>query len=146
MHYEDFEIDKIYATRSRVVTGTDVDLFTAMTHAVNPLFLSDEAAKAIGRPARMTPGPLLFSLNIGLCYQAGLFDQVLAMAGVEVMRFLAPVHPGDTIAATATPIEKRPTKKADRGVVVLRHVLTKRDEVEVLTAEATYLMRTKEFV
>ena len=144
MHYEDFEIDRPIETRRRVVTGTDIDLFAAMTGAVNPLFLSDRVAQDAGQPARLTPGPLQFSLMIGLCYQAGMFDHIVAMAGVKDMRFMAPVHPGDAVTATATPMEKRPSKKADRGVVVLRHELKNQRQQTVLTAEVSYLMLRKE--
>ncbi|MFC1890468.1 MaoC family dehydratase [Thermodesulfobacteriota bacterium] len=146
MYYEDFELEKPITTRGRVLTGTDIDLFTAVTHAVNPLFLSDETARGAGLPARIAPGPLLFSMNIGLCYQAGLYDHIVAMAGVDAMKFLAPVHPGDTITAVATPVEKRATKKSDRGLVVLRHELKGPKGKAVLTADVTYLMRTREGV
>jgi len=144
MYYEDFEINAPIATRSRVVTGTDIDLFAALTFAVNPLFLSDKAARDAGQTARLTPGPLLFSLCIGLCYQAGLFDHVVAMAGVNSMGFLCPVHPGDTLTATVTPIEKRTARKPDRGVVVLRHELKNQNDAVVLSAEVTFLMRTRQ--
>ena len=144
MFFEEFEVDKIIESRSRVVTGTDIDLFTAMTGAVNPLFLSDETAQKAGQPARLTPGPLLFSFTIGLCYQAGVFDHVIAMAGVKEMRFMSPVHPGDIITASATPLEKRPSKKPDRGVVVLRHELKNQEGAVVLSADVTYLMGTRQ--
>lgn len=140
MYFEDVTLDQPITTRNRVITGTDVDLFAGMTGAVNPLFLSDEAARRAGRIARMAPGPLLFSMTIGLCYQAGLFDHIIAMAGVKDMRFLAPVHPGDTVTALTTPLEKRQSKKPDRGVVVLHHELTNQAGQTVLTADVTYLM------
>ena len=140
MYYEDFEIDQTIVTRSRMITGTDIDLFATMTGAVNPLFLSDRAAQQAGRHARMTPGPLLFSLTIGLCYQAGLFDHVIAMAGVNNMSFLASAHPGDSITAYATPVEMRLSKKKDRGVVVLKQKLKNQRGEDVLVTDVTYLM------
>ncbi len=143
MYYEDFQLDQAIQTRSRVVTGTDIDLFAGLTGAVNPLFLSDEFAKKRRQKGRLTPGPLLFSLTIGLCYQAGAYDQVVAMAGVKEMKFLLPVHPGDMITATATPIDLHPSKKDDRGVVVLRHHLVNQNDERVLEADVTYLMRRK---
>jgi len=143
MFFEEFEVNKMTTSRSRVVTGTDIDLFCALTGAVNPLFLSDETARKAGQPARMTPGPLLFSFTIGLCYQAGVFDHVIAMAGVNNMRFHSPVHPGDMLTASAMPLETKPTKKADRGVVVLKHELKNQHGALVLDAEVTYLMRTR---
>jgi acyl dehydratase len=142
MYFEDFKINEAIKTRRRVVTGTDIDLFASMTGAVNPAFMSDAFAIEQGRPARLTPGPLLFSLMIGLCYQAGTFDQVIAMAEVRNMKFKLAVHPGDMLSAIATPIEKRLTSKGDKGVVTLQHVLYKNGE-KALTAEVVFLMKTK---
>lgn len=144
MYYEDFELGKAFTTRSRVLTGTDIDLFAAVTHAVNPLFLSDERAQVAGLAGRIAPGPLLFSMTIGLCYQAGLYDHIVAMAGVDAMKFLAPVHPGDTLTVVATPVKKQATKKPGRGLVVLRHELRGPNDKTVLTADVTYLICTRE--
>jgi len=144
MFYEDFELHEPIETRGRVVTGTDIDLFAALTGAVNPLFLSDEYARAEGQEGRLTPGPLLFSLMIGLCYQAGLFDHVVAMANVSDMKFALTVHPGDVLTAVATVVGKRPTKKSYLGIVTLKHELKNQRGEEVLAAEITYLMRTRQ--
>ena len=54
------------------------------------------------------------------------------------------MHPGDTLTAVATPVEKRATKKPGRGLVVLRHELRGAKDKAVLTADVTYLMRTRE--
>lgn len=143
MYYEDFVPGSPLTTRSRIVTGTDIDLFASLAHTTNPMFLSDEAARAKGQAARLTPAPLLFSLMLGLCYQAGLFDQVEVMAGVKEMRFLAPVHPGDILTAVVTLSNKKLSGKGGRGTVELRHELKNRDGTDVLTADISYLVRTR---
>ena len=143
MFYEEFDAAWKTVTRSRVVTGTDIDLFTSVTHAINPLFLSDDYAKTAGQKARLTPAPLQLSLMIGLCYQAGLFDHLFAMAGVDNMKSLAPVHPGDSIKAEVELKEKRLSKKPDRGIVVLKHTLKNSSGAAVLTADITYIIRTQ---
>jgi acyl dehydratase len=65
------------------------------------------------------------------------------MVGVDNMKFLTPVHPGETITAEAVLKEKRLTKKPDRGIVVLSHVLKNSRDVVVLAADITYLIRTQ---
>ena len=143
VYFEEFDATQTMVTRSRVITGTDIDLFTSVTHAINPLFLSDDYARAAGQAARLTPAPLQLSLMIGLCYQAGFYDHLVAMVGVDNMKFLTPVHPGETITAEAVLKEKRLTKKPDRGIVVLSHVLKNSRDVVVLAADITYLIRTQ---
>lgn len=140
MYYEQFLPDEKIFTRNRVITCTDIDLFTAITGATNPMFMSDAEAQKKGRRARVTPGPLLFSFTIGLCYQAGVFDQVLAMMGVNNMKIFVPVHPGELVMAQTTLVEKRPSKTPGQGVVTLAHELKNKDEKQVLYAEAIYLI------
>jgi acyl dehydratase len=87
VYFDDFKIGDKFISRSRIITPTDIDLFTAITGAVNPLFLSDEAAKRRGFEGRIAPGPLILSITAGLLYQLGLFDNVIALLGIDDLRF-----------------------------------------------------------
>ena len=41
MYFEDFNLGDKFTTRSRIVTGTDIDMFAILTGATNPTFLDD---------------------------------------------------------------------------------------------------------
>lgn len=122
MFFEDFKVGKKLVTRSRVITPTDVDLFAGLTGAVNPLFLSDEAAKKRGFEGRIAPGLLVLSTAVGLMYQLGIFDNIIALTSVDGVRFRSPVRPGDEIAVECEVVEKKESRAGDRGLVRFRFV------------------------
>jgi acyl dehydratase len=69
-----------------------------------------------------------------------LFDGLLGRAaalgspGVDELRWLKPVRPGDTLEARVEVLEVRPSRsKPDRGIVRLRSVMVNQDQEEVLS-------------
>jgi acyl dehydratase len=120
VYFDDFKIGDKFASRSRIITSTDIDLFTGITGAVNPLFLSDEAARRRGFEGRITPGLLVLSIAVGLLYQLGLFDNVIALLGIDDLRFTSPVRPYEEVSAECEVVEKREVKTSDKGIVRLK--------------------------
>ena len=119
MYFEEFRQGDKFSTRPRVVTATDIDTFAISTGAVNPLFLDDKFARAMGLERRIAPGLLTLSLTVGLMYSLGLFDHIIALLSLNV-NFLGSVDAGDEIKSLVKVIEKRETKQKDRGIVVLK--------------------------
>lgn len=100
-------------SRERLVSAGDIDQFASWTWAVNPIFLSDEAAKAKGLPGRVSPGFMLVSLLFGLLYNTGIFDKAIALLEIH-SKFIQPVHPGQRIRATAEAGEIKTLKDGRR--------------------------------
>ena len=119
MYFEELNQGEKFDTRPRVVTATDIDTFAISTGAVNPLFLDDKSARAIGLERRIAPGLLTLSLTVGLVYALGLFDHLTALLGLNVS-FLASVNAGDEIRGMVEVIEKKEAKQENRGIVVLK--------------------------
>ena len=119
MYFEELNQGDKFSTRPRVVTATDIDTFAISTGAVNPLFLDDKFARAIGLERRIAPGLLTLSLTVGLVYSLGLFDHLTALLSINV-NFLASVNAGDEIRGMVEVIEKKETKQENRGIVVLK--------------------------
>ena len=143
MYFEELGQGDRFTTRSRVVTGTDIDIFAALTGATNPLFLNEEFGKKQGFKGRIAPGVLVLALAVGAQYSMGLFDHIIAFLGIDRLKFLGPVYPGDMIKHSAEVIEKRETEKGERGIVVFRWVGENQEGKPVLEAEATFLVRKK---
>lgn len=119
MYFDELNPGDKFSTRSRVVTATDIDNFAISSGAVNPLFLNDKFAQTIGLERRVAPGLLTLSLTIGQMYALGLFDHLTALLSINV-NFLAPVSAGDEIKSTVEVIEKRETRREDRGLIILK--------------------------
>jgi 3-hydroxybutyryl-CoA dehydratase len=120
MYFEAFSQGDKFTTRPRVVTGTDMDIFAALMGANNPLFMNEEFGKKQGFKGRSAPGVLIPVLGVGVQYSMGLFDYVIDFLGVDKLRFLSPVHPGDTIKYNVEVIDKRETERKERGIIVFR--------------------------
>jgi len=142
MYYEELNQGDKITTRRRVVTGTDIDTFAIMTGAINPLFLEDAFAKKLGFKGRIAPGILTLALATGLQYATGLFDDIIAFLGIDKLKFLATVNPGDTIWAEAEVIAKKEIDE-ERGIVNFRWLVKNQEERPTLEAETTFMLKRK---
>lgn len=87
--------------------------------------------------------------SLAICFrlfiQSGvLADSSLGSPGIDELRWLAPVRPGDTLHSEIEVLEARPSKsKPDRGIARLRyHAVNQRQEV-VLSFIVNHLLRRR---
>ncbi len=111
------EIGATFKTAAKVITQSEQELFCAITENKLPMFLSDGAAHAKGWDRRLAPGVLTFSVAVGLMETSGILEDVVAFLGTDELRFVAPVHIGDTIHVEVALKEKRFSKGGSRGTV-----------------------------
>jgi acyl dehydratase len=142
--FEKHEVGAVYRTLARTVSETDIVTFVNLCGFNEPLFYDMEYVKresVFGR--RAAPGALTFALSEGLVMQTGLIHGTgMAWLGGEV-RVVAPVLEGDTIRVEVEVVDKRETRKPDRGIVTYRHrVVNQRDEV-VLELTIQRMIRRK---
>ena len=129
--YDEHEVGAVYRTLRRTVSEADIVTFVNLCGFVEPLFMDMEYVRresVFGR--RAAPGALTFALSEGLIMQTGLLHGTgMAFLGAD-LKLTAPVLEGDTLCVEVEVVEKRETKKADRGIVSYRHrVRNQRDEV-----------------
>lgn len=139
MYFEDFRTGTTLTTPSRTVSGDDVTRFIDLVGLHNPIFMTDEGARAAGHPARLVPGPFQLSIAMGLAQAGGLFDAVVAVAQFNELKFRRPVHPGMELTLEADVLETSPTSNPTRGRVILDYQLLA-DGIPSLTATGIYLM------
>jgi acyl dehydratase len=140
--YDEHEVGATYRTQARTVSETDIVTFVNLCGFIEPLFMDMEyVARASVFKRRAAPGALTFALSEGLIIQTGLIHGTgMAYLGGEI-RVVAPVLEGDTIRVEIEVIDKRETRKPDRGIVTYRHrVLNQRDEL-VLDARVQRMIR-----
>ena len=141
-YFEDFEIGARFATRVRTITDADHEAFCRLVGYEVPLFLDDAYARSKGMPGRICPSHLIMSFSTAMT--GDLFpDSVIALMAIENAQFLGVVRPGDTIRTEVEVLEKRPTSKPDRGVVVFRDHVYKQDGTEVFRNDKVTLIRTR---
>ncbi len=140
MYWEEFQPGMSGETPTRRITAQDVDTFIALSGLDLAMFQNDAGARARGHAARLVPGPLVLSVAMGLVRAMGWFDQVVAVAGFEDLRFLRPVHPGHSLQVRVRVLETRPTGHPDRGLVRLDYRGLDQFGQEVMRARGAYLM------
>lgn len=116
-HLEELEVGDTIVTGTRRVTLEDIEHFAHFTGDTFYAHMDEAAAKA--NPffgGRVAHGYLIVSLAAGLFVDPAP-GPVLANYGVDNLRFLTPVHPGDTVQVTLTCKEKVPRAAADYGEV-----------------------------
>jgi len=141
MYFEDFKSGQVLTTKGRTVTASDLDQFIELSGLDNPIFRQSRPAGPGGTPTRLVPAPLQLSIAMGLGQQAGFFDHVIVVIQFEELKFLQPVRTGDTLTLRAEVLDRRPTSKPDRGLVVLKYEFMNQKDQPVMTGRAVYLMQ-----
>jgi acyl dehydratase len=130
VYFDDYKVGVTYQTLGRTISETDIVNFVNLGGFTEPLFMDMEYVKKESLfGARMAPGVMTFAMSEGLVMQTGLIHGVgMAWLGGEV-KVTAPVLAGDTIRVEVEIVDKRETKKPDRGIVTYKHrVLNQRGE------------------
>jgi acyl dehydratase len=86
-------------------------MFAALSGDYSEIHTNVEAARNGPAGARIAHGALIFSISLGLTTQLAIVDEsLIALHGIEGMRFTKPVFIGDTIQ-----VHKRVTAAEDKG-------------------------------
>ncbi len=142
VHYEGFQIGARYQTLGRTVGEYEIASFVTLTGFIEPLFMDLEYIQRESVfKTRVAPGVLTFAVAEGLTLQTGILHGTgLALMSYDV-RVLGPVLAGDTVRVEIEVVDRRETRKPDRGVVTFRHrVLNQRGEAVM---EATIVRMVK---
>lgn len=142
IYYEDYELGHERLTYGRTITETDFVVHAGHTGDFFPHHMDVEFAKSLPGGQRIAHGTMIFSIGVGLT--ATLINPVAFSYGYDRLRFVRPVHIGDTIRTrvTISAIEDDP-KRPNMGRVTERcEVLNQRDEV-VLACDHILLVERK---
>ena len=108
LYFEDFETMEPLTSGERTITESDVMAFANLTGDHVRLHTDEAFARTTKYGRRIAHGALVFSVSMGLATQMHLFDDTLiAFAGVDKLRFVAPVFFGDTVKVVKKVIERK---------------------------------------
>ena len=142
LYFEDFESSDPVTTRGRTVTEGDIVTFAGLTGDFVELHTNEEFAKQTMFGRRIAHGALVFSISIGLTTRMNLLDDtLLAFAGVDKLRFVAPVFIGDTIHVTKRVVERQELGSTQGTVTFETKVLNQRDELVLVYRDKMLLRR-----
>ena len=142
LYFEDFQSTSDLTSRGRTVTEADIVMFAGLTGDYLELHTNEEFARPTKFGRRIAHGALVFSMSIGLITRMNLLDDtVLAFAGVDKLRFVAPVFIGDTIRVTKRVVERQELGATQGTVTFETRVLNQRDELVLIQLDKMLLRR-----
>lgn len=142
IYFEDYELGHQRITYGRTITETDFVVHAGHTGDFFPHHMDVEFAKTLPGGQRIAHGTMIFAIGVGLT--ATLINPVAFSYGYDRLRFVRPVHIGDTIRTRVTISAKEDDpKRTNLGRVTERcEVLNQRDEV-VLACDHILLVERK---
>ena len=130
--FEDFAAGQLYELGSRTITEDEIVDF-ARQWDPQPFHVDPEAAKDT-----VFGGLIASGWQTGAIWMRMYVDTMLGSAargspGIEELRWLAPVRPGDTLTGRLTVLDTTPSAtRPDRGTIRIRGELVNQDGVTVM--------------
>ena len=117
-HLEDFKEGEVFELGEETIREQEILDFARRVDA-QPFHVDREAAKASIYGGLIASGWHTASFFMGLLVRGLLHDVAsLGASGIDELRWLKPVRPGDTLRARLSVVGARPsTKHADRGLI-----------------------------
>jgi acyl dehydratase len=144
-YWEDFHIGETFRSPAKTMTEGAIAMMVGLAGFTIPLFNDEEYAKSTPFGTRIAPGRMTLFVMGGLEEQIGIYDDtVIALVGLDKIRFKAPLRAGDTIHVEFEVVDLKETSKADRGIMVHRSNCVNQMGEVLITCEATHLMRRRD--
>jgi acyl dehydratase len=145
IYFEDLEIGAETLFGSYDVTREEVIEF-AQKYDPQPFHLSDEAAAKthFGRIAASGWHTTAMTMAVIARYVVADEQAGLGSPGIDELRWLKPVYPGDTLTVRGKIVEKTPSRsKPDIGSFRTQTTVTNQDGVDVMRFTSIVLMRRR---
>ena len=144
-YWEDIEVGAETHFGSYEVTREEVLEF-AHKYDPQPFHLSDEAAARthFGRIAASGWHTCAMTMAVIARYSVHHEQEGLGSPGIDELRWLKPVYPGDTLHVRGEVTEKTPSRsKPEIGSIRTRTTVTNQDDVPVMTFTSIVLFRRR---
>ena len=141
LHWEDFSPGRVFEHGPRIVTREEIVAFAAEFDP-QPMHLDEEAARASMLGGLSASGWHICGILMRMSTEAYVLNSTsLGAPGVEEVRWLVPVRPGDALTFRATVLETRASNsRPDMGLVRLSFELFNQHAVRVSSLATTMMM------
>lgn len=142
-YFEDFELGETRRSTGRTVTEADIVIHAGQTGDFFPHHMDAEWTKTQPIGQRIAHGTLILSIAVGMT-AVDINPQAMSY-GYDRIRFVAPVHIGDTLTVTAEITEKRDHAKQPERLGYVHELVTasNQDGDVVLVLTHLYLVNKR---
>ena len=132
-YWEDFSVGDVFDLGTHTVSHEEIVDFATQWDP-QPFHVDDAAAQSSSFGGLVASGWHTASLCMRLYVDALLLEAAsMGSPGLDELRWLAPVRPGDTLTVSLTVVDARPSSKdPGRGTLVLRWEAVNQDGVMAL--------------
>lgn len=141
-YFEDFEVGEESVFGHYDVTREEILEF-ARKYDPQPFHLSDEAAAKthFGRLAASGWHTTAMTMSVVVGHITKEKQAGLGSPGVDELRWLRPVHPGDRLTVRGKVLEKTPSRsRPEIGTIRTRTVVSNQDNVDVMSFTSIVMM------
>jgi acyl dehydratase len=143
-YWEDFTLGRVVELGTHVVSKEEVIEF-ATRYDPQPFHVDEEAARASTFGGLIASGWHTCAMVMRLSVDSYLRSTAsLGSPGVDSVRWLKPVRPGDTLRAQMTVLESKPSaSKPDRGVIKSKWEVFNQQAELVMTMEGFSMFKRR---
>jgi acyl dehydratase len=144
IYFDDLRTGQRFTTPAMTVSEMQI-LDFARVYDPQPFHIDAEAAKGTEFGGLIASGFHTLSLSFSLFFRLGIFSAAnLGSPGMEEIRWLKPLRPGDIIHAEAEVTAlKASQSKPDRGIVTMRHDTFNQDGALILTVACLHRLKRR---
>ncbi|MCH9020900.1 MAG: MaoC family dehydratase [Proteobacteria bacterium] len=141
LYLEDFKPGDRFESRGRTVSEAEIIDF-ALRFDPQPFHIDVEAAKRSPYGGIIASGFHTMAMAFRLAWDTGVLSACsLGSPGIDEVRWLKPVRPGDTLRTVVEIVDARPSaSKPDRGVCRFRYDVFNQNDEQVMTMTAVQIV------
>ncbi len=140
LYLDDFAPGDRFESPGKTLTEAEIVDF-AFRFDPQPIHLDVEAAKGSPYGGLIASGFHTMVVGFRMLWQTGVFSACsLGSPGLDEVRWLLPVRPGDTLRTVAEVVEMRPSSsKPDRGICRVKYTIFNQRDEAVMTMTAVQI-------
>lgn len=142
--FDDFEVGQRFASPGITLSESQI-LDFALAYDPQPFHLDKEAAAASPYGGLIASGFQTLAVGFRAFYQANIInDCSLGSPGMDELRWLMPVRPGDTLHTEAEVKTMRASgSRPDRGILHMAYAIKNQTGEVVMTFTAIHILRRR---
>ena len=143
-YFDDFSVGDRFVTGGITLTDSDIINF-ALRYDPQPFHLDANAAGESAFGGLIASGYQSLALCFRLFIQTGILTKAsMGSPGIDELRWLSPVRPGDTLHTSIEVKEVIPSmSKPDRGIVRFRYAAINQHDKEALSFMLNHFLRRR---